>query len=124
MASAAVQYGRMIRPFPVRRLSDLTYHVMADGNAIWQRVTRMMIENTSDPTTWARDLQSLIGELYSLQDRCGELIPQLMAMQDGADRDYEVAVRAMESILRGLQVAGEPPGPGDDVEAAEAVSVA
>lgn len=122
MASAAVQYGTMIRPFPMRRLSDLTYHVMADGNSIWQRVTRMLIENTSDPTTWARDLQSLIGELYSLQDRCGELIPQLMAMQDSADRDYAVAVKAMETILRGLQATGEPPDVDAEQEAPAAVA--
>lgn len=119
MASAAVRYARTIRPFPVKRLADVTYYVMADGNAIWHRVTNLMIDQPGTPEVWYQQLQLLLGELLSLRDRIDELMPQLTAMQDSADRDYEVAVSAMEMILRGLQVIGEPPDLDGGVEAAE-----
>ena len=109
MASAALQYGRMIRPFPVKRLADATYYVMADANAIWRRVTSLMIDQPGTPETWWHETQMLLGELLSLRERIDELVPQITVMQDDADHQFDVAVRAMEAMLRGLQAQGEPP---------------
>lgn len=120
--SAAVSYGRLLRPFPVRRLHEITYYVRARAGSIQQRVNDLQIDQPTDPDRWVFELQGMLGDLYTLSEQIGELVPKLIEMQDDADRAYSVAVDAMLACLRGLQLSGEPPGPVDGVEAAEAAA--
>jgi hypothetical protein len=114
MASAAVAYGRTIRPFPTQRLGDAVFYVEADAHAITQHIHRLLVHPPGTPESWCQELQKLQGLIGSLEERCQELRPVISEMYDDADRAFDVAVRAMTAMLRGLQVAGEPPDVGSD----------
>lgn len=114
MASAAVAYGRTIRPFPTKRLADITYHVVAEANSISHAVNRMLIDPPGTPETFCQGLQEVTRMLISLEERCVEVRPLIDEMYDDSDRAFEVGVRAMEMVLRGLQVTGEPPDGGEE----------
>lgn len=111
MASAAVAYARTIRPFPTKRLSDVTYHVVAEANSVGDAVNRMLIDPPGTPESWCQGLQEVTRLLIGLEERCQEVRPLIDEMYEDADRSYKVAVDAMLAILRGLQATGEPDPP-------------
>jgi hypothetical protein len=119
MASAAVQYGRTIKPFPTKRLDELLYHVVADAMSVEGELRAILRDPPTLPEDWCQALQRVQGLLWSLEERIQDARPQLDDMHSDAERAYSVAVDAMLAMLRGLQATGEP-DPPEAVSATEA----
>lgn len=102
--SVAVQYGRLLRPFPVKRLADGLYHVQADASAIMATLDALQREPPGSPEEWVEALDGLDVLLASLSGRCGDARPLLDQMAQSAHADFQRAVDAMVMVLRGLQL--------------------
>jgi len=97
------QYERLIRPFPIRRLTDVTHPVRNHAGVIGGMIFDLQLDPPRLPEVWWGELQRIIGELLTLRDEIDELIPKLMEMQDDADRQFEVALDALVAMMRGLR---------------------
>lgn len=100
-------YSRLVKPFPVRRLTDALYWVQADTASINQRLLRLQIDPPRQPDEWVAEVESLRLSLESLAGRCREAYPILGLMVDQAEGDYRRAVEGLVATIRGLQQQAE-----------------
>jgi hypothetical protein len=97
----AERYVRMLRPFPVRRLSEVLYHVQAEGDAVRAILNNVQIEWPQSVDAWTEALFYLLDCLDGLAERAIEVRPMIERMIDQADADAEraaVALRALRAI--------------------------
>lgn len=98
-----VRYARLVRPFPVRRLPDVLYHVLADSHAIEQAVQRLLVTPPASPEDWDREMQGIANSLWSLAGRCDDAGPQIEELAEQGEHSYETAVNAVAAMFRGMQ---------------------
>lgn len=100
--SKEVQYARLMRPFPYKRLADALYHVSASAHLLDKELFKILTDPPTTPEAWCQALQRVDGLLMSLMDDAGEAREPIRGMYDAADSDFEVAVKAIQAIGRGL----------------------
>jgi hypothetical protein len=100
--TAHLEHARLMRPFPVKRLTDALYHVQADAGQIAAVLVAVQTDPPRTPEAWVTELEHLLALLASLELRCRDAVPALEVLADQADADFERAVSAMLAILRGL----------------------
>lgn len=105
--STEVRYARLLRPFPTKRLADALYRVEADGTALHHELFAVLTDPPTVVEQWCQRLQTLTGLLMSIEEESREARDVIRGMYDDADRTFSVALRAMESMLRGLREADD-----------------
>ncbi len=108
-ASELARYGRMLRPFPTRQLSDALYHVEAHANGMTQVLRNLLIDPPQTAEPWLEALYALLDGLDGLILAASEARAPLERMIDTADADAERAAVAMRAITSMLS-----PGSADD----------
>jgi hypothetical protein len=98
----AAMYLGMLRPFPVRRLHDLLYHVVADVAHIERVLGGLLLEPPSRIEQWTWALDQIDTALWSLEQRAQAVRPEVDAMHDTADAEAARAQLAMRWIMSGL----------------------
>ena len=98
------RYGRMLRPFPTRRLTEVLYHVEADSDSLIRIVRNLLVDPPQTADTWCEALYHLLDVLDSICERAIEARPHIERMIDTADADAEraaIAMRAIVSVIEG-----------------------
>lgn len=103
-----VLYSRMLRPFPVKRLSSILYHVLAVANDIERAMHALEADPPQIADHWCFELQQVEDALWSLTEYSIEAQAALHGMYDTAEADERRAMTAMVAIMRGLR---DEPGP-------------
>lgn len=98
----AALYLGMLRPFPVKRLHDLLYHVVADVAAIERVLGALLLEPPSRIEQWTWALDQIETALWSIEQRACDVRPEVDAMHDTADAEAARAQLAMRWIMSGL----------------------
>jgi hypothetical protein len=93
------RYGRMLRPFPTRRLADALYHVEAEGAALTRVLQNLLVEPPQTAEPWSEALYYVLDCLDGICERAMEARPQIERMIDTADVDAERAAAAMRAIV-------------------------
>jgi hypothetical protein len=105
--STEVRFARLLRPFPTKRLADALYRIEADGTALHHELFAVLTDPPTAPETWCQRLQALTGLLMSIEEESRAARDVIRGMYDDADRAFDVAVRAVEAIMRGLREASD-----------------
>jgi hypothetical protein len=92
------RYGRMLRPFPTRRLVDALYHVEAEGAALTRVLQNLLIEPPQTAEPWSEALYYVLDCLDGICERAIEARPQIERMIDTADVDAERAAVALRAL--------------------------
>jgi hypothetical protein len=98
------RYAKLVRPFPIRKLSDTLYFVGADAGVLAAMLTNAQIEPPQLADDWAELLWHMIDVLTSLGERAAAAIPVLEEMIDRADVEGERGQAAIRAVL-GLDAA-------------------
>jgi hypothetical protein len=93
------RYGRMLRPFPTRRLVDALYHVDAEAITLDRIVKNLLIDPPQTAEPWCEALYYLLDCLDGICERAIEARAQIERMIDTADVDAERAAAAMRAIV-------------------------
>jgi hypothetical protein len=93
------RYGRMLRPFPTKRLSEVLYYVEADAWSLVQILRDLLIEPPQTAEPWCDALYASLDKLDSICERAIEARAQIERMLDTADADAERAAIAMRAIV-------------------------
>lgn len=101
-ASVAVQYARLLKPFPTKRLERALWHVQAEAIDLERTLHQILVDPPVTPEDWRYQMDKIDGLLWSLVERCWEAKPRIELLARDADRAYDVTVRAAESMLAGL----------------------
>jgi hypothetical protein len=101
-SSEWLRYGRMLRPFPTRRLVDALYHVESDAASLSAIVQNLLIEPPQTAAPWCEALYYALDCLDSLAERVQEARPALERMIDTADADAARAATAMRALTEML----------------------
>ena len=107
--SIEVGLARLIRPFPVARLADALYQVQAGGAGIGHRLDRLHREPPSSLEDWRFELQALDTQLWALEDYCRRARARIEGLYDSSEHDYQLGLRAVTAMLRGLGAGAEHP---------------
>lgn len=108
-----VLYSRMLRPFPVKKLGTILYHVLAVANSIERAMHALEADPPQIADNWCFEVQQLEDALWSLTEYAVDAQAALHQMYDSADADERRAMTAMVAIMRGLK---DEPGPFRDPE--------
>lgn len=100
--SEVQRYGRMLRPFPTRRLTEVLYYVEAESAALTCVLRNLLIEPPQTAEPWCDALYQILDTLDRICERTMEARPQIERMVDTADADAERAAAAMRAILTAL----------------------
>lgn len=95
------RYGRMLRPFPTRRLTEVLYYLEAEADAITRVLRNLLIEPPQTAEPWCEALYYLLDCLDGICDRAMAARPEIERMLDTADADAaraEVAIRALLAL--------------------------
>lgn len=100
-----VQYARLLKPYPTKRLADGLYQLLATAHTLEHVLIEILIDPPATPEPWCQALQRLSGEAAVLEDCCRDAQAVIGELYDRADEQYEVAVAAMMSALKGMREA-------------------
>jgi hypothetical protein len=103
----AIQASRLLRPYPVRRLTEALHHVEQTSGTISQNRLRLMVDTPVSPDEWAGYLAEIQDMLETLAEQCGDAWERLQRMIDSAPADHRRALDALVLILRGLSAPQE-----------------
>jgi hypothetical protein len=108
--SEEARYLKMLRPFPVRRLSDALFQLQAESAALDTIVLNLMLDPPQTAGPWVEALEYVVTSLHQIAAYADEVRPVVEGMIDTADAEAEraaVAVRALSSMF----ASDEPPPP-------------
>ena len=94
-----MRYGRMLRPFPTRKLAEAIYWVEADTATVSHIVRNLLIEPPQTAAPWCEALYHLLDVLDSVADRALARRAQVEQMIDTADADATRAAVALRALL-------------------------
>jgi hypothetical protein len=100
--SDVARYSRMLRPFPIKSLTELLYHVQTSAAQINQTLIALQIDPPREADTWAAALWQLDTTLWELIDYADRARVGLPEMVDRADVEGERAASALRVIVSGL----------------------
>lgn len=100
--SDVARYSRMLRPFPIKSLTELLYHVQTAATQINQTLIELQIDPPREADTWAAALWQLDTTLWELIDYADRARAGLPEMVDRADVEGERAASALRAIVSGL----------------------
>lgn len=106
--SELVALSRMLRPFPVKKLRDVLYHVLATAHVLEQELHALEADPPLRAELWCFELNHFDEQLWSLTEYAIDAQAGLRRIYDTADADERRAIKAMTAILRGW---GEEPPP-------------
>jgi hypothetical protein len=115
-----MRYGRMLRPFPTRRLAEAIYWVEADAASVSHIVRNVLIEPPQTAAPWCEALYHLQDVLDSIAERAMECKAEVERMVETADADAvrgAVALRALLEMIPSDSSEPEievPPPPVDE----------
>jgi hypothetical protein len=106
-ASPEVLYASLLRPFPTRALAKALRPVEANAVSLERLLTTVLISPPGTPEDWRFELDQILARLWQLREACEAANGTVIELSRSADRDFDVAVRAMRLMLSGLAVSGE-----------------
>jgi hypothetical protein len=101
-ASDSVRYARLVKPFPVGKLDDVLYHVLATAGSIGAAATRLQIAPPRTLDGWRQELDKMLDDLWLLRQYAHDAELPMEELQYEGERSYETAIQAVQAMLRGL----------------------
>lgn len=99
-----LRYARMLRPFPIKALADLLYHVDAAAVSLAQHLNRLLIDPPREADLWVQALDQIDEQLWSLAEYADAARARLPGFVDRADAEGERAASALRAIMRDLSL--------------------
>jgi hypothetical protein len=118
-ANELMRYARLVRPFPLRAMSDALYHVNACGSVLNHLHNNALLAQPTTADLWFETLEHMLDVLDDMAERIDEAKTKLIDIQDRADVDEARGISAVQAIMHGLVQMGEieqPPMPADEDE--------
>jgi hypothetical protein len=103
---AAVEYSRAVRPFPLRRLTGRVAAIHRRCGYLAEVTAELVASEPHGPQQWRYWLGEMQDCLEDLIEEAHDVKAECVKSYDSAPADYERAVSAMLTILRGMD---EPP---------------
>jgi hypothetical protein len=100
--SEHARYLKMLRPFPIRRLSDTLFQLQSESAALDKIVVNLMLDPPDSAAPWVEALEYIVNSLHTIAACADEVRPVIESMIDTADTDAEraaVAARALSSMF-------------------------
>jgi hypothetical protein len=104
--SIEVRCAALLRPFSTRRLSQILGPVQAHAVSLERALQQLLIQPPATPEDWRFELDQIETGLWGIAEHCRLAAPRVHDLMRDADRDYELAVRAMRMMLSGLREGG------------------
>lgn len=121
--SDLMRYVRLVRPFPIKALSDALYGVISTATLLQHLLTNTQIGQPTTADQWCEVIDHMQTTLWDLSERCKWADDKLNLLHDTADvyeaRGHSAVLAIMDSLRDGggLAMAGDPDLPvvaGDD----------
>lgn len=112
-----MRYGRMLRPFPTRKLAEAVYFVETDAGVVSAIVRNLLIEPPQTAAPWCEALYHLLDVLDSIAERAVECRAVVERMIDTSDADAMRAAVALRALIEMVPEEPEieaPPLPVDE----------